>query len=136
MAGKYDDIIDTPRRTYGVRRPMPRSARAAQFAPFAALEGYSDAVEESSRYTETRPEAGEDKKAELDAALRLLSAAGGAFIEAEFTYFVKDAKKSGGSCVTLRGRVKRVDPASRRVLLEGGGSIPTDDIVDISFGGR
>lgn len=38
MMGKYDDIINLPHPVSRVRRPMPMYNRAAQFAPFAALE--------------------------------------------------------------------------------------------------
>lgn len=34
---RYDDIIDLPHHRSATRKPMPMEARAAQFAPFAAL---------------------------------------------------------------------------------------------------
>ena len=36
--------------------------RAAQFAPFAALVGYDDAVAETARLTESRPELDEQEQ--------------------------------------------------------------------------
>lgn len=41
----YDDIVDHPHHTSTVRKRMPAANRAAQFAPFAALNGHEDAKE-------------------------------------------------------------------------------------------
>lgn len=38
-SNRYDDIINLPHHVSKVHRPMPVEARAAQFAPFAALIG-------------------------------------------------------------------------------------------------
>lgn len=43
--GKYDDIRDLPHHKSRTHPPMSRHSRAAQFAPFAALNGYDDAIE-------------------------------------------------------------------------------------------
>lgn len=45
---KYADLIDRPRPELKHAR-MSEAARAAQFAPFAALSGYYDLVEEAGR---------------------------------------------------------------------------------------
>lgn len=46
---RYDDIIDRPRPRGTSRLPMPLEARAAQFAPFAALTGYDEAIALTAR---------------------------------------------------------------------------------------
>ena len=43
----YDDNIGRPRHVSQIRPQMPRSVRAAQFAPFAALAGFEEAVREA-----------------------------------------------------------------------------------------
>ncbi len=45
--GKYDDIIHLTRPP-SERPPMSMEDRAAQFAPFAALSGHSEAIEETA----------------------------------------------------------------------------------------
>lgn len=45
MNRNYDDIIHLPHHVSTKHKPMPMEARAAQFAPFAALTGYGDAVQ-------------------------------------------------------------------------------------------
>lgn len=46
---KYDSIIGLPH--YEPRRHprMPMESRAAQFAPFSALEGFDEALEETAK---------------------------------------------------------------------------------------
>ena len=58
---KYDDIINLPHHVSPTRQRMSTNDRAAQFAPFAALVGYDDAVAETARLTESRPELDEQE---------------------------------------------------------------------------
>ena len=44
----YRDIIDLPHHTSSKHPRMPEEMRAAQFAPFAALTGYDDVIEETA----------------------------------------------------------------------------------------
>ena len=50
--GRYDDIINLPHHRSTVRAHMSLHDRAAQFAPFAALTGHEEAVEETARLTD------------------------------------------------------------------------------------
>lgn len=45
----YDDIIQLPHWEPKYHKRMSNSERAAQFAPFAALTGFSDALEKAER---------------------------------------------------------------------------------------
>ena len=49
---RYDDIIGLPRFVSRGRKHMSNYDRAAQFAPFDALTGYDEAIEETGRTTE------------------------------------------------------------------------------------
>ena len=40
----YEDIIDMPHHVSSRHQPMSMYARASQFAPFAALTGYEEAI--------------------------------------------------------------------------------------------
>lgn len=46
-ADNYDDIINMPHHVSRTRQPLDTDSRAAQFAPFAALAGYDEAIAES-----------------------------------------------------------------------------------------
>lgn len=48
---RYDDIIHLSRPA-STHPPLSRASRAAQFAPFAALEGHSGLVKESESASE------------------------------------------------------------------------------------
>ena len=51
MNDRYNKIIDMPHHVSPTRSRMSRPDRAAQFAPYSALSGYEDAVEETARLT-------------------------------------------------------------------------------------
>ena len=71
---RYDDIIDLPHHVSLTHPRMSRSDRAAQFSPFAALTGYSDAIREVERLTDSRAALGEEELACLDDGIRRLIA--------------------------------------------------------------
>lgn len=48
----YDDIINLPHPTSDKHPRMSLYDRAAQFAPFAALDGYEEAIKETVRLAE------------------------------------------------------------------------------------
>ena len=55
--GNYDDIIDHPHYQSKKHAQMSMINRAAQFAPFAALTGYDDAIKDATRQIdEQQPE--------------------------------------------------------------------------------
>lgn len=53
---RYGDIIDMPHHDPVGRQRMSVAMRAAQFAPFAALTGHSEAIEKTRRQTEEKAE--------------------------------------------------------------------------------
>lgn len=57
MTDEYDDIIDLPHHVSQRHAPMPLEARAAQFAPFAALTGYDAAIKDAIQQNEESYEA-------------------------------------------------------------------------------
>ena len=128
---KYKDIINLPHHVSETRTRMSAKERAAQFLPFAALTGYDDAVHESARQTREKIELAEDARAALDEALRRAVSEDA---EADVTYFVPDGRKSGGEYVTVRSRIKRVDPAAGLLYLSGGERISLEDVLSVDAG--
>ena len=116
QSGDYEDIIDLPHHVSPRHPRMPLPARAAQFSPFAALTGHEDAIRETGRLTEDFREPDEDSRELLDNRLRLLQENLSGYPEVEVTYFRPDSQKSGGAYVTVRGRVKKIDVYSGRMV--------------------
>jgi len=128
---QYNDILNAPYPNPEIEKDFPdKILRAAQFAPFAALTGYDEAVEETARLTDSKVELDEYQKAELNDRLQFLNnseedeAVG-------ITYFVSDKRKSGGSYITKKGIVLKVREYEKDVVMDDGTEIPIDDIMTI-----
>ena len=96
--GRYDDIIDLPYKKSKRHAHMSMHDRAAQFAPFAALTGYGEAVEETSRFTEAKIELAEDRIAEINEVLTKLKKTLDkplGKVEVELVFFVHDNLNKG-----------------------------------------
>lgn len=63
---KYDDIINLDRPISKKHKPMSPENRAAQFAPFAALTGYEEAIKETAHITQKKQELSEKDSTEPD----------------------------------------------------------------------
>lgn len=129
--GKYDKIIDLPHHQSKNRPQMSLRDRAAQFAPFAALTGYDDLVEETARVTDEKIELGESQREVLDRRQAFIALHISKKPLIEITYFVADTKKSGGKYVTKRGNIKRIDEYSKTYNFTDGTKISISDIIKI-----
>ncbi len=134
MNEKYKDIINLPHKQSPTRPHMPVADRAAQFAPFAALVGYDDAVRETARLTESRRELSDGALDQLNAKLKYIQEHLNGQPEVTITYFQPDSKKSGGAYLTCTGIVKKVDDYEHTVLMQDGREIFIDDISHIDIG--
>ena len=66
MNNRYDEIINLPHHVSKTRPRMPMSDRAAQFAPFAALEGHAVAVRSTAQRVRLQVEEREKQQAGWD----------------------------------------------------------------------
>ena len=129
---KYDSIINLEHYKSKKHPPMSLYARSAQFAPFAALTGYEEAVSETAREVENEVELDEELKAILDSKIQILSEQIKKKPEVVFTYFVSDLTKDGGAYISVTGIVNKIDSLSQTIILEDKTEIPIFDIIDIS----
>ena len=129
----YSDIIDHPHYQSKTRPHMSMLNRAAQFAPFAALSGYEEAVSEAHRVTDRRMELDESELALLNDKLQYLHMMKASHPQVTITYFVDDAIKGGGSYETITGSVKNIDAVFCYVVMEDGTLIAIKDIFAIEI---
>ena len=129
MTGKYDDMLHLPHHVSASRKPMAMTARAAQFAPFAALSGYDAEVQEAGRLTDRPIEPDEYEKEALNARLRLLARHFREEWVVSLVFFQPDERKAGGAYVTRTGTVKKLYETERLLTLTDGTVIPLDDLI-------
>ena len=128
---KYENIINKPYHVSKVHPQISLYARSAQFAPFAALTGYEDAVKETARETQEELEIDDELKSILDAKLQMLIEIKESNPEISITYFVKDEKKSGGKYVTITGIIKKIDLYEQIITLADNTVIPIKNVIDL-----
>ena len=133
MNRNYDDIINLPHHVSKKHPQMSLEARSAQFAPFAALTGYDDMIDETARLTNARKELNEEQKAILDRKLREIQEKIETKLEVTITYFVPDLLKDGGKYVSITGKVRKVDRYKNVIVLEGKREIPITEITKIEL---
>ena len=130
--GKYDDIMNIRYPSPEIEKDFPdRVLRAAQFAPFAALTGYDEAVAETARITDIKIDLDESVKEELNRKLSWFMDNLNGMPEASLTYFVPDRRKDGGRYVTKIGRIRNIRAYERDVVFEDGKSVLFSDILNI-----
>ena len=129
--GKYDDIINLPHHVSKTHPQMSNYNRAAQFAPFAALVGYAEAIKESEEKYDFKAEISDDKKEEIEALLRGISNKIKSEPLIEVLYFVKQKENNIGKYCTYKGQVKKIDLTYNKIVFINKKSIYIKDIYDI-----
>ena len=131
MTDNYDDIIHLSRHVSKRHPQMSLYNRAAQFAPFAALMGYGEAIAETARQTTPKIEIMEDDRQLMDRKLLLLTN----HLEEEpmvsITFFQPDRRKSGGQYLTITGVVKAIRTNERIIIMKDRTKISIDAIVGL-----
>jgi hypothetical protein len=130
MNDNYDDIINLP-RPKSMRQPMPLINRAAQFAPFAALNGHSDAINETARLTDSQLELDDTRSEQLNRAFAYLLQHLSDEPMVTITYFRPDTQKAGGNYEVVTGTVKKFDEYNQCLVMHSGATIPLPSISDM-----
>lgn len=128
----YEDIINLPHYEPKGHPRMSMVSRAAQFAPFAALTGYDDAVKETARLTDKRIEIDEGLKIIINNKLQVILDNIKDKPRVTFTYFIYDKKKIGGKYITITERVSKIDKINNYVILADKTKIPINEIINIT----
>ena len=126
---KYADIINLPHHVSRTHPQMSMADRAAQFSPFAALTGHDAAIAEAARLTDERPILDESVKQEISDLLQLASTDSNLVLN--IVYFVPDVRKSGGAYMEITGRIKKLLPHEKLLIMDTGTRIPVENIVKV-----
>ena len=129
----YFEILSRIHPTSKKHPRMSRMNRAAQFAPFAALTGYEESIEETARLTDCRIELSEYEIEELNAKLNFIQEHIKERPEVTITYFQPDERKEGGEYLTVTGRIRRIDEVNEILILEGEMIVLIDKIIDVNI---
>ena len=129
--GKYDKIIDLPHPTSKRHPRMSVSDRAAQFAPFSALSGYEDAIDETGRLTDGFADMSDDQRNVLDMKQRIIADFIDLSPRISVTYFVADKHKSGGAYRIVEGELSKIDEYEAVLIFSNGFKIKCADIYSI-----
>lgn len=129
---KYNDILNMPHHVSKKHPQMTIDARAAQFAPFAALTGYEDAIVETARLTSERIELNEEQISIINRKINIIKENIKTTPKLSITYFIPDYRKEGGEYIKIIGNVKKIDEYSKKIVFEDNKEIRINDILDIS----
>ena len=127
----YEDIIGLPHFVSKNRKHMSNRDRAAQFAPFAALTGYDESINEAARMVDACIELSEEEKQDLDRKFMILEESVKDRPEVVITYFVPDRKKKGGMYLSEKITVRRIDCVERVIITADRKRYRLDDIDDL-----
>ena len=130
---RYDDIINLPHHVSPTRQRMSMHDRAAQFAPFAALVGYDDAVAETARLTESRPDLDEQEQQALNARLCALADHIQEHPDVRIRYYVPDALKSGGAIIEICDQAVKISAETGLLTLADKRTVEISSIVGIEL---
>lgn len=128
---RYEDIINLPHHVSAKHPQMALSDRAAQFLPFQALTGYSDAVQETARLTEEFLDLDESSRADLDRKLAVLQQHLSQQPKIQAVVFQPDERKNGGAYRTVSGMIRKIDFYERKLVMEDRISLPMDYLIEI-----
>jgi len=114
---KYANIINLEHPTSKVHPRMNKEDRAAQFAPFAALTGYAEAINEAGRLVDKKRELTDEEKLIISNRINYLIENKDKDYEVIIIYFIADLKKDGGKYLSINGVIKKVDIVNRFIMV-------------------
>ena len=119
MMEKYKDIINLPHHVSLNHKPMDKINRAAQFAPFAALVGYEDAINEKGRTVDKKIILTNEEKEKISNILSYIN------------LNIKDEIKVSISYSIKEGIIRRIDEVNKEIIFKDKTKIKINDIYEI-----
>lgn len=129
----FDDIINLD---YPFSTTLEKTSlidKACQFAPFAALTGYDEKIDEAGRIVDKKLNLDENQKQQLDEKIKYLLSLKQNPPFVKILYFIKDEKKEGGSYKEIEGKIKKIYISKKQIIMENDLLINARDIFDITI---
>ena len=130
--GKYDDILYLEHPVSKNHKQMSIYDRSAQFAPFAALVGYDESIEEAGKIYESQITISDDKIEEIGRIISYIVSIIEEKPRVKITYFKALKNKNQGKYIDVVDRVIKVDELNHLLYLEKD-KIRMSDINDIEL---
>lgn len=127
----YDDIIYLS-RPISNHPKLSIASRAAQFAPFSALTGYDEQIDDASKVTVKKIKLDDNLKESLNQKLNFLYKNIKDHPDVTITYFVKDVKMDEGYYITVKGKITKLDVLAKWIILDNNLKIKMDDLLSIN----
>lgn len=127
---KYEEMLELD-RPISKHKAMSLSERAAQFAPFAALNGHAQALLESERQTEDWIELDETVLTQINEQLNQLALQVKNQPWIKMTYFQPDEYKYGGQYICVDTQLLKIDEMAQQIVIKGNIVVPMKYIMSI-----
>ena len=126
---KYTSIINLKHYEPKNHKRMPISKRAAQFMPFSALSGYDTSIKEEGRITSKKIELSTDDIININNKINTIKKD----TLVSITYFIPDRYKEGGTYITKKDIITKIDSYNQTIITKDKTIIPINDILDIEI---
>nr|WP_248628348.1 YolD-like family protein [Enterococcus cecorum] len=113
--------------------PMSMENRAAQFVPFAALTGFSDAITEKSKYYDSRPAILEDQLSELELQLKKIAILDDKEQMVKIRFFDETLSDDKGEIKEICEKILSVDLIKKQLFLDNDTIIPFKNLLEVEF---
>lgn len=110
---------------------MSQENRAAQFAPFSALTGHKELLQETARLVKQKPILDQNQIDIINHHLQLILQHIKKTPLITLVYFQKDSYKQGGTLKEKRGHVYKIDLYQKVLIFKDDTIIKINDIISI-----
>lgn len=128
----YEEIINLPHHESSTHQRMSLINRATQFAPFAALNGYEEEIQETARITKQKINIDSGLREIINNKLNIINQNIKFHPAITITYFVKDSSKEGGVYQTATYNIKKIDTYHQLITCTNNTKINFADILNIT----
>ena len=130
---EYEDIINLEHYELKYHSRMSKENRAAQFAPFSALTGYEEQIQETGRFTTKKKILDEDEIELINNNLLLIENNIKDNPLVRVIYFIKDSKKDGGRYIEYTDNIKKIDKINKELIFKSNIIIKINNIISINL---